>query len=180
MTIGADEDRPDGHRNHGFKLLKGNPHDIESIPEAQDSPVLKKALTKLNRDQSSFFTVGCEKSCNKKDDNGYWMRGYLELAFNSVELVADAKNYFVLFFKFNETIHDRERTVQPTIPVHYHFELEGAHFLNSNSDGFTLAVWITTAMAPTDEAAKNVWGEAVDQLVDHLTGLRVRLSTPIY
>ena len=37
---GADEDRPDGSRNHGFKPLKLNPADIAAIPEAQGMPGL--------------------------------------------------------------------------------------------------------------------------------------------
>jgi hypothetical protein len=63
---GADEDRPDGTRNCGFKNLKGKPEEVDSIPEARDNPSLKNALLVVNGTDTPFFTMGCEKSCNKE------------------------------------------------------------------------------------------------------------------
>jgi hypothetical protein len=52
---GADEDRPDGSRNHGFRPLKSNPAEIAAIPEAQGIAALKNALVALNAEESPFF-----------------------------------------------------------------------------------------------------------------------------
>jgi hypothetical protein len=171
--------RPEGSINHGFKLLRGNLDDVNSIPEAQDNEAIKKALLALNGSESHFFTIGCEKACNKGDE-GYWMRGYLEVSFNSIQFVADAQNYFRLFFKFNEHIKEQEQRNPERNPVHYSFELEGAHFLATNTDGFTLVIWITTMSLPTEDDAKREWGEAIDVLMDYLVSLRTNSSTPIY
>jgi hypothetical protein len=89
---GADEDRPDGSRNHGFKRLKSNQGEIATVPEASGITALENALVALNAPASPFFTVGCEKAFGK-NDSGHWISGYLEFAFNYGELVVDAGFY---------------------------------------------------------------------------------------
>jgi hypothetical protein len=137
------------------------------------------ALLVLNGPKSPFFTIGCEKACNK-GDVGHWMKGYLEFSFNSIQLVADAQNYFALFYKFNECIQEREKQNTSTDPVEYHFDLEAAQFLATSTVGFTLTVWITTSFFPEEEGAKRAWGEAVDILVNYLKTLQIGPSAPIY
>jgi len=113
---GADEDRPDGSRNHGFKSLKSNPAEIEAIPEAQGITALKNALIALNAADSPFFTEGCKKAFGK-NDSGHWVSGYLEFAFNYGELVADAAFYFKLFFPFNQWYWQQKTGSRCPIPV---------------------------------------------------------------
>ncbi len=158
---GADEDRPDGSRNHGFKSLKSNP--AEAIPEAQGITALKNALIALNAADSPFFTVGCEKAFGK-NDSGHWVSGYLEFALNYGELVADAAFYFKLFFLFNQWYWQQKQEVG----VRYQFELEGATFLDANLSGFTITAWISAGTYPTKELAQASWEEALDTLVTFL------------
>jgi hypothetical protein len=153
----------DGSKNHGFKPLKAVPEDVETIPEAQDNDSLKLALKRLNARRTPFFTVGCEKAYNKSQ-NGCWARGYLEFSFNYVEIAADPDYYFRIFFGFNQYVWEQQE--QKT--VQYHFELEPAHYMERNADGYTCSVWITTAEFPEDEQARSIWGSALDTLVGFL------------
>ena len=156
---GADEDRPDGSRNFGFKNLRSNPEEIEVIPEAQNVPALKNALRVLNAPESPFFTIGCEKAL-QKNDLGYQVNGYLEFAFNYCELVADAQFYFKLFFDFNQWYWSQQQQA-----VQFVFELEGAQFLDANVAGLTMSVWIATSSLPTEELARSTWEAAIDLIV---------------
>jgi hypothetical protein len=170
---GCDKDRPDGSaKNRGFKNLKRKPEELASIPEIQDNDSLRNALVVLNAYDSPFFTVGCEKACNK-DATGDWMRGYLEFSFNYRELVADAQFYFKLFFDFNNWYWSQE---QKNV-ILYEFELEGADFWEVSAAGFTMTVWITTTAFKTDQEAKNAWRWGLDTLVDFL---KQRSSDPRY
>lgn len=163
VPYGRSDERPDGSKNHGFKSLKGNLNDIAAIPEAYDVPALKNALTVLNDPASIFFTVGCEKAFGETH-SGHWVNGYLELAFNYVELLADAQFYFKVFFAFNQWYWKLE----PKPSVRYNFELQAAHFLKSNTDGMTLTVWIGTGVSATKEAAQNEWEQGLDPVVGFL------------
>jgi hypothetical protein len=160
---GANEDRPDGSRNHGFKSLKSNPEEIAAVPEAQGITALKNALIALNAADSPFFTVGCEKAFGK-NDSGHWINGYLEFAFNYGELIADAAFYFKLFFLFNQWYRQHKQQAG----VQYNFELEGATFLAANVSGFTISAWISAGTYPTEEFARAAWEEALDILVTFL------------
>src|ERR1700732_1386852 len=137
--FGSDK-RSDGSENHGFKALKGRTYDVDLVPEVLDNAALRNAVITLNDPGTPFFTIGCEKSCNR-ENSGYWMKGYLEFSFNYTELVSDARYYFELFFHFNDWFHQQ---LQRAI-VSYHFELDGAIFTNkSSAHGFTTTVWIRT------------------------------------
>lgn len=167
--------RENGSANYGFKALKGKPEEAALIHEVQDDEHFRNALVAINDQNTPFFTVGCEKSFNK-DDEGFWARGYLELAFNYCELVEDAKWYFKLFFDFNNHVWQNKFNE----PTQYHFEMEGAHFFEGNCAGYTVAIWITTAVLPTNEEVKEVWGKSVDFLTSFLTEYQSSDLPPIY
>lgn len=168
--------REDGSANYGFKALKGKPEEAAKIHEVQDEPHFRDALVAINDPSTPFFTVGCEKSFNQ-DEEGHWARGFIEVAFNYCELVDDAQWYFKLFFDFNQLVW-RSRFNEP---VRFHFEIESAHFLDGNCDGFSVTVWITTAFMPTAEEVREIWGKSVDFLVESLKQYQAQPSlTPIY
>jgi hypothetical protein len=160
---GANEDRPDGSRNHGFKPLKSAPEEISAIPEAQGVTALKNALIVLNAADSPFLTVGCEKAFGK-NDSGHWISGYLEIAFNYAELIADAASYFKLFFLFNQWYCQQKQPVG----VQYNFELYGATFLAADVSGFTITAWISAGTYPTKELTQTAWEGALDMLITFL------------
>lgn len=161
---GRGELREDGSANYGFKPLKGKPEEAARIPEVQDEEHFRDALVAINDLSTAFFTVGCEKSFNHEEGAGNWARGYIEFAFNYCDLVEDAQWYFKLFFDFNHFVWSN----QFNEPVQFHFELEAAHFFQGNCDGYTVAVWITTATTPAEEDVRVVWGKAVGLLTEFL------------
>jgi len=157
------EDRGGGNANHGFMNLKGKPEQAASIAEVQDNEHLKRAIITINEINTPFFTVGCEKSLNQKDEI-FWMRGFIEFAFNHRELVADFRNYFEVFVDFNHFIWQRKFEQ----PVVYSWEIEGALFRKVNSDGFSVAVWITTGDLSAAAETQRVWESAVDIFGEYL------------
>lgn len=170
-------DHPDGSKNHGYKRLKGNKELALLIPEAQDTDALRNALVRLNDPITAFFTVGCEKSC-QATGSGFSVTGYVELAFNFIELVADPQYYFQLFFAFHGAIF---QSSAETSKAKYLFELAPAHFLDGPANGFTVAVWISTLPLQIREEALHEWGQAVLVLVDFLESVPLRPGfSPIY
>lgn len=173
----TDGERPDGSKNLGFKRLKGNREMASSIGEAQDSETLKRAIVRLNDVSTAFFTVGCEKSYNTHE-KGFWVRGYFEFAFNFVELVSDAQNYFKLFYEFNNSMAHLATGLPK---AQFEFQLEGAEFHDGPATGFSLCAWINTSLFPTRDESVDEWGKALSLLVDFLEPLQVKPDlTPIY
>jgi len=165
--------REDGTVDHGFRVLKGRPEEIPSIPEVRDSEALQYALAAINEEQTAFFTVGCEKDLNQSPE-GFWARGYLEFSFNNAA-AAMADHYFQLFFQFNRHCW----ASRCDFPVQYHFEIEEADFQESGSRGFTTAVWMTTLCLPAAEALA-AWGQAARFLADFLASIKQGPMPVIY
>ena len=155
--------RPDGSTNYGFKPLKGSLGEITSIPEAQDLFAIREALEVINHPDTALFSIGCEKAFNQSPD-GFWVKGFIEFAFNHPELALDASSYFKLFFEFNHLVWEK----QLDLPLQYHFELEGAHFQTVDTHGYTACVWLTTLSLPTENEAKDVWCLGLGFLADFL------------
>jgi hypothetical protein len=163
------EDRKDGTKNSGFRALKGATKEaILDIPEAQDCPVFAEALIALNAAETPLFTVGCEKSLNRRQHQ-FWKRGYLEFSYNYAELVKDAVPYFTLFFHFDRATREfvSSRSVQ------FLWELQQARFEDANVDGFTCCVWITAGDFPTATKCEEAWDEAVRELTQGLLTTRL-------
>ena len=66
----------------GFNLIK-YPNLIEEIPEAKYSPMLKKLLIDLNKDDSPYLTLGCGYWAFK--DNRDTSYTYLEFSFKNIK-----------------------------------------------------------------------------------------------
>lgn len=168
-------DRGDGGRNHGFMPLKGVVDAASSVPEARDDPALARAINVLNHTSTLFFTVGCEKALNQHDGQ-FWKKGYLEFAFNDAELCSDSRNYFALFQDFSRRLH----RAQFSTPITFEWEFEGAHFLDPNVGGWTVAVWITTTLAPTAQEAEQLWASGLEALTAALKDETFPIQAPIY
>jgi hypothetical protein len=178
IPYGRSDERPDGSKNHGFQALKGKPQECALIPEVQEDEALKNALTVLNDVGTQFFTVGCG-SVRHKTDSGYWMEGYLEFSLNYAELAANAQFYLNLFFFFNHWHWKQKRDAG----VRYRFEIESVFFAKTVADGFTSSVWINTSVLPSQEAAHDAWGWALDTVVGFLKQFSIPFDgplTPIY
>lgn len=162
--------------NHGFKPLKAAENPATSVPEAHDDPPLTQAINAVNAPQTSFFTVGCEKSLNPQADGKYWKRGYLEIAFNDTALCNDSRNYFALFQEFSAHLH--KTGFRSSLAIEW--ELEAAHFIAANIGGWTVTVWITTALVNTVAEAEQLWAVGLATLVEFLVTQSFPVAQPIY
>lgn len=155
--------REDGEANYGFRNLKTNPGDLDSVPELVRDPALRALVVNLNRRNSGFFTVGC-MSFDVAEQSGHRRSGYVEFAANSQRLVADASNYFPLFFHFDSFISKAQRRYEVAID----WELMGAAFIDDvRCDGFTCSVFINTFHVASPEEAVKAWDEALGLLVSY-------------
>jgi hypothetical protein len=171
----GDCQKENGSVNHGFKLLKGRLHDIATIPEANEDVALKQALSKLNEKNTGIFTIGC-LSGPVRDQHGHRMTGYIEFAFNYVELVVDARNYFPIFFDFNKRLTQHGMIDD----VRFDWELEGAHFFEADCDGFTCAITVNTRYCKSGEEARGLWDSAICILSTYLGEVPILPYTRIY
>ena len=172
---GIGELRPDGDANYGFKNLKGHPERIAGIPELARDEALRDCVTSLNLARSAFGTVGCVSgSVDGKD--GHRVTGYVEFAFDDADRIADAGNYFPLFFHFDHALHE----VKFDDKVHYHWELMGGYFHQARVTGFTMTVTINTGWYETVEDAGIAWANGVDFLADYLQRWPPKGGTPIF
>lgn len=153
----AAADYADGEHNYGFTRLKGRADLIGEVEEAKEVPCYQALLQALNAPESPFFSVACEQAfCG--DESGHWASGYVEFAFNFADLVADASNYFALFYHFN---YDASAFVS-SHDAQFHWIVQPARFAAGPCDGFTCAVWFTTAQFATAPEARAEWDAAVD------------------
>jgi len=164
-----------GSINYGFKVLKNCPDEAKLITEAQDNEHLKQALIDINDQSTSFFTIGCEKVF-KKNDYGFFASGFIEIAFNYKEMVAQPDNYFRLFMHFTKELNAKSLIG----PIRYEWEIEPAYFSNVNQDGYSVAVWILCGLYTDIQQAESSWGEAIVFLTDFLKSTQTFNLTKIY
>lgn len=165
----------DGTRTHAFTSLKGNLALVRTIEEAKGIPAYTLLLNALNAVESPFFSVGCEKAFNS-DRTGHWASGFMEFAFNFAELVGDAANYFALFYHFNDEASDFIKAHH----VQFHWIIQPARFTDGACDGFTCAVWITTAQCASAKAARQEWDAAVGCFCDFISTTKPYAGSEMY
>lgn len=157
---GTGEAREDGDANYGFKYVKGDDAALCQIPELVRDPALLQLALAINSAQTGLFTVGCV-SGPVDDDRGHRDSGYIEFAINSRSAIADAQNYFPMFFHFDRFLHDSKFSA----PAAFNWELEGATFLESDhSSGFTCSITINTHYSVSREEATHIWEESLEAL----------------
>jgi hypothetical protein len=159
--------------NYGFVNVKGNPDAAARIAEVQDDEALRDAIVRINAQDTAFFTIGCEKSFNQ-DGAEFWTRGFIDFAFNYCALVADAQNYFPVFFHFNNRLL-REKFNHL---VRFEWQLEENHFRDANCKGFSVILWITTRICASDEESRSLWRPSVKIVADHLAEWSLAAPAP--
>jgi hypothetical protein len=151
--------REDASANHGFTLLKGANAATRQVPETQGEPVLAQLVAAVNAPSSSLFSIGCDTSTGGSAGN-WWKRGYVEFALDSLEAAADARESFMVFFRFDRLLNEKHFDQ----PVQFHWELEGNAITGSGEAFHSIVCWITTEALPTQEQAAKAWEAAVDVL----------------
>ncbi len=158
--------RDDGDANYGFKLIKGNLELLETIPELKRDGALSNLVAAINGPQTGLFSIGCV-SGPVADKSGHRYSGYVELTLNSVSAIADARNYFPMFFHFDCWLNEDH----PKSAVSYDWELQPATFTESQSraTGFTCSITINTHYVRTADEALQAWGESLERLATFLS-----------
>jgi hypothetical protein len=87
-------------KNHGFFHLKRQPELLDSVPELQDAPALKRFVQVLNHQESIFWSIGCEKRLwpPNLDAPLYRMVSYTDLAFDEISWCTE-RNFKTLFHR---------------------------------------------------------------------------------
>ncbi|HEV2540101.1 MAG TPA: hypothetical protein VGU03_10375 [Frateuria sp.] len=161
---GAGHPRADGDANHGFRFAKGKPEVLDWIPELKRDRALDRLVRAINAPASGLFTVGCV-SGKDEGEHGVRYSGYVEFAFNSRSVVADAASYFPVFFHFCRSLHEGQFQER----VQFNWELEGATFLEADHMiGFTCSVIINTPFDPDPQAARDAWEASLEWLGSYL------------
>lgn len=168
--------------NHGFKNLRTNPELIDTVPELMADDSMRELVRTLNTQSDSFFTAGCfshyrlDKPVSPADDALGYYEGYVEFAFNCHLRVQDAKNYFALFFHFDQFLEDigfRNR-------VKFDWLIGRIHFTDLNIEGFSTAVFLKTAAVAEFATAQQIWSSALNALHGFLCTVQSQRETVMY
>ena len=165
----------DEKANYGFKNLKVRPQLIDTVPELSSDEALKSLVRSLNSSKTSFFSVGCF-SGKVSQEAGYIYRGYIEFSFNCRICVQDARNYFSLYFHFEQFLRQHKFAQK----VKLKWMLEEAQFLDVGIDGFTCAIFIFTAHCSSFDKAYDSWQKSLEILGSFLLSIQVQSHTVIY
>lgn len=156
---GSGEIREDGDANYGFKDIKGNPALLLEIPELKLDRQLMGLVHAIGNSQTGIFSIGCV-SGPVEDQNGFRHSGYIEFSLNSASAIADARNYFPLFFHFDCMLHEGQFPGK----VAFDWELQPVTFIDANANGFTCTIIVNTHYSATKEEAEAAWADALSVL----------------
>lgn len=163
---GSGEPREDGSANYGFKNLKGALERLSEIPELEADAALFSLIEAINQPDTGLLSIGCVSGA-VADERGHRVSGYVEFAFNSETLIADATHYFPVFFHFDRALLEDAFAYD----VHFYWELMGATFHEAQAAGFTASVTINTGYHETPQAAQTAWDEALSTLARFLSSI---------
>ena len=156
-------DRGAEGKNHGFQLLNGNPHLIDTSPELQSDPELKNLVSCINLQETGLLTIGC-LSEPIQDEHGHRFTGYVEFAFNSKSRIADASNYFPVFFHFAEGLRRNGFIHQ----MAFDWQLEPGNFFQCGTMGYTCSIFLNSAYKSESTASDEVWSHSLFALAEYL------------
>ena len=168
-------EQKDGKINYGFKNLKLKPQLIDTVPELSSDKALKSLVRSINSSKTNFFSVGCF-SGKVSEEQGYIYRGYIEFSFNCRVCVKDARNYFSLYFHFEQFL--RQHKFDQTVKLKW--MLEEVYFSDVDIDGFSCAIFIFTTHCSSCEKAYYSWQKSLEILESFLLSVQVRSHTVIY
>jgi hypothetical protein len=160
---GTGEVREDGDANYGFRDIKGDNTLLSSIPELQRDAALMALVQAINAPQTGIFSIGCV-SHNIEDKNHFRHSGYIEFSFNSASRIADADNYFPIFFNFERLLD--QSSFAPR--VEFNWELYFSTFIDKGVSGYTCRINLNTYFCETRQAAQQAWEDTLEVLGTYL------------
>ena len=95
-----------GHINHGFRRLKGNPDEISLVPEVIGWPEYERFLRQINDGESPIESVGCEKGFfpNEHPEVKSNLGSYTDIMFSQLALNNEPANHLSLAAKLAESL----------------------------------------------------------------------------
>lgn len=163
---GTGDKREDGDANYGFKDVKGDNTLISSIPELQRDAALMALVRAINAPQTGIFSIGCV-SYGIEEKSHFRHSGYIEFALNSASLIADAGNYFPLFFEFERLLDESGFSHR----VEFNWELYFSSFIDKGVSGYTCRINLNTYFSETRQAAQQAWEDMLEVLGTYLGGI---------
>jgi hypothetical protein len=167
--------RPDGRTNFGFTNLKEHPETIDAIPELAADAALRSLLEAIGRPETDLFAIACDSRAIA-DERGSRRSGYVELAFNCRDRVADPGAYFHLFLDFERRLRRRGFAE----PISFQWEVCPTRFTDAGVDGFAVDVRVDTGFHEDPEVAYQAWTRALAALEELAAGVRPTAGAPIY
>lgn len=168
--------REDGEANYGFVCLKGALESVDVVPELVRDAAMRQLAIATNGQTTNLLSVGCLSS-SVSEEGRHRYTGYFEFAFNSRSAIADAQNYFPMFFHFDRML----ATIADLRPVTYHWELQPCTFIErENATGFSCGVTVNTHWVSSLDAARSDWEQAVGHLTHFLQQVGPPSTDPIY
>lgn len=133
----TDSDTPSMNAG-GFNLVD-NPQDLDKIPEATQSPMLKKLLVDLNKPETPFMTLGCAYWLFKDDRD--LSTAYLEFSFKDITIANNLTFLQHIDEKFEKylTTHKNELAQIYSVPPeafnlasrHYYWQMDKFSYFGS-------------------------------------------------
>jgi hypothetical protein len=105
-------DHHDGHKNHGYKRVKGDSDAVRNIAETQDWPEFQELLITINAAESPIESVGCEKAffATQGAGNAIVVLGsYIDLIFTDLALNERPENLLFLASRLLESVKGCEQ-----------------------------------------------------------------------
>ncbi len=167
--------REDGAQNFGFMDLKTNPEAMLEVAELANDAVLMRLVTAINAPETGLMTIGCSSSF-VTEASGSRKTGYVEISFATDQMVEDAQNYFPLFYHFSHALYDATFEER----MHFNWDLMPARFVQSDVDGFTIAINLNTGFCDNPEAAAEVWAASSDFLAAFLNSVPPMDGAPLF
>jgi hypothetical protein len=169
------ETRRDGGTDHGFKNLKLHPELLDTVPELELDPALRKILAAIDRPATGLFSIACESRVIA-DARGSRLSGYLEFALNCRDDAGDAARYFRIFYDFDRRL--RRQCFQDA--VSFQWVICPTRFVEAQLDGFAAEVRVDTAYQTDPASAYESWRRALAALEATLIAVPHGAGLPIY
>jgi hypothetical protein len=161
--------REDGEANFGFKNLKGQLDRIADVPELQRDVPLRGLVEAINQAESALFSVGSTSGLSERDGH-FGVHGYVEIAWDADEAVADPQTYFPLFYNFGRFLS----VCKFNRRVGFLWEIDGASFMSAREEignvvGTTVTIFVSAGMEKTETEARISWELATQALATFLS-----------
>ena len=162
-------------QNYGFMNLNANPEAMLEVAKLKGDNALMHLVKVINSPETGLMTIGCSSGFIT-EASGSRKTGYVEISFTTDQMVKDAQNYFPLFYHFSRALREASFDAH----MHFSWELMPAHFVESDVDGFTIAIHLNTGFCDTSHAAADVWAVSTDVLASFLKAVPPMDGTPLF